>query len=141
MIRKGILTPFHKIKGFERRVQQPAPSNRHVPEESAAEDHASASIAKVVQSISDIARNRPATKLLDAVALPGLDAPTRPFQRLKAPLKRPVSPKGKEIEKKNRKLRRTKRPLPSKKWRKEDSKGKLHDGSGTASNFSLPGNS
>ncbi|KAG1370187.1 DNA excision repair protein CSB [Cocos nucifera] len=129
LIRKGILTPFHKIKGFERRVQQPAPSNRHVPEESAAEDHASASIAKVAQLISDIARNRPATKLLDTVALPGLDTPTHPFQRLKAPLKRPVSPKGKELEKKKRKMRRTKRPLPSKKWRKVDSKEKLPDGS------------
>ncbi|XP_008791071.2 DNA excision repair protein CSB [Phoenix dactylifera] len=129
LIRKGILTPFHRIKGFERRVQQPAPSNRHVPEESAAEDHASASIARVAQSISDIARSRPTTKLLDAEALPGLDAPTHPFQRLKAPLKRPVSPKGKELEKKKRKLRRSKRPLPSKKWRNVDSKEKLPDGS------------
>lgn len=128
LIRKGILTPFHKIKGFERRVQQAKPSNRHVPEESLAEDRASASIAKVAQSISDIARSRPTTKLLDAEALPGLDAPTRPFQRLKAPLKRPISPRAKESEKKKRKFRRTKRPLPGKKWRKIGSKEELSDG-------------
>ncbi|XP_072951427.1 DNA excision repair protein CSB [Typha angustifolia] len=119
LVRKGILTPFHKLKGFERRVQQPGPSNRlGAPEEVTTEALASASIAKVAQSMIKIAQARPTTKLLDAKALPGLDAPTSPFQRLKAPLKRPASPRTKELERNNRKLRRTKRPLPDKKWRK-----------------------
>lgn len=132
MIRKGILTPFHKLKGFERRVQQPGPSNQHNDrDEDPSETLASASIAKVAQLMSQIAQARPTTKLLDPEAVPRLDAPTRPFQRLKEPLKRPVSPGSKESEKKKRKLRRTKRPLPDKKWRKAGSrKEKVLDGSG-----------
>lgn len=131
LVRKGILTPFHKLRGFERRVQQPGPSNRHNdPEEGLTENVATTSFAKVAQSMSDIARSRPTTKLLDAKDLPGLDAPTRPFQRLKRPLKRPVSPSSEELKKKKQKLRKTKRPLPDKKWREANvRKEKLSDGS------------
>ncbi|KAF8401921.1 hypothetical protein HHK36_012872 [Tetracentron sinense] len=91
LVRKGILTPFHKLKGFERCLQQPEPSNRHnVPnEEDRTENLASASVARAVRSISEAAQARSTTKLLDAKALPKLEAPTRPFQRLKTPLKLP----------------------------------------------------
>lgn len=130
LIRKGILTPFHRLKGFERRVQQPEPSDRHTaPEEGSTEDFASSSISRVAQSMSEIAQARPTTKLLDLTALPELDPPTRPFQRLKTPLKRPVSPSTEKSEKKKRKLRKTRRPLPDKKWRKDYFTKKLMDGS------------
>uniref|UniRef100_A0A5B6YVW0 Protein CHROMATIN REMODELING 8 n=1 Tax=Davidia involucrata TaxID=16924 RepID=A0A5B6YVW0_DAVIN len=119
LVRKGILTPFHKLKGFERSIQQPGPSNRNnVPEEEdKTDDLASTSIARVVRSISEIAQARPTTKLLDSESLPKLEAPTRPFQRLKTPLKIPRS-QDSEAEKNKDIRRRKKRPLPSKKWRK-----------------------
>ncbi|KAJ6809975.1 DNA excision repair protein CSB [Iris pallida] len=127
LVRKGILTPFHKLKGFERRVQQPGPSERHFgPEEGSTENLASSSIARAAKSISEIVQARPTTKLLDPEELPGLDAPTRPFQRLKTPLKRPSSPSTEQSVKKKRKL---KRPLPDKKWRNDNFvKEKLADG-------------
>ncbi|KAJ0973553.1 hypothetical protein J5N97_021512 [Dioscorea zingiberensis] len=116
LVRKGMFTPFHNLKGFARRVQQPGPSNREsVPDN---DDLSSTSIAKVVQSMSDIAQARPTTKVVDARALPGFGVPTLPFQRLRTPLKRPGSPITGELEKKKQKRRRHKRPLPDKKWRK-----------------------
>jgi DNA excision repair protein ERCC-6 len=78
------------------------------------------SIARVAQSLKQIAQNRPATKLLDSESLPKLDAPAAPFQRLGKPLKHPVSPSSDEHEKK-RPRNKTKRPLPGKKWRKANS--------------------
>jgi DNA excision repair protein ERCC-6 len=113
LIRKGLLTPFHKLKGFEKRVELPEPSHRrNDPAEEAME---ASRIAKVVQSMQQIAESRPTTKLLDPESLPRLDAPTSPFQRLGRPLKRPVSPSLEEHGKKRR-TNKTKRPLPGKKW-------------------------
>ncbi|XP_065874803.1 protein CHROMATIN REMODELING 8 [Euphorbia lathyris] len=119
LVRKGILTPFHKLKGFERRLQQPGPSNeRNVSEdEDRSEDFASDSIAKAAQSLLEAAKARPATKLLDPDALPKLEAPARPFQRLKVPLQVPQSPESDGDKKKSLK-RKKKRPLPGQKWRK-----------------------
>lgn len=127
-MRKGILTPFHKLKGFERRVQQPGPSRRQsVPD---SDDLTSASIAKVVQSMSDFAQARPTTKLIDAKTLPGVDVPTRPFQRLRTPLKHPGSPRTEQLEKQNKKRRKHRRPLPGKRWRKDNLSERFSDESG-----------
>lgn len=125
MIRKGLLTPFHKLKGFEKRVEKrlelPGPSHRQSDGIDQAEEAMEASrIAKFTQSMQQIAQSRPTTKLLDPESLPKLDAPTAPFQRLGTPLKRPVSPSSEEQERKRRR-NKTKRPLPDKKWRKANS--------------------
>ncbi|XP_062191037.1 DNA excision repair protein CSB [Phragmites australis] len=125
LIRKGLLTPFHKLKGFEKRVEQPGPScRRNDPSEPAEEAMEASRIAKVVQSLQQIAQSRPTTKLLDAESLPRLDAPTAPFQRLGRPLKRPVSPSSEEHERKRRR-NKIKRPLPGKKWRKATTRKEL----------------
>ncbi|KAE8685042.1 Protein CHROMATIN REMODELING 8 [Hibiscus syriacus] len=117
LVRKGILTPFHKLEGFERRLQQPGTSNESVPfEEDENDDLVSASVARAAKSISEAAQVRPATKLLDSDALPKLDdAPTFPFQRLRKPS---IFPQAKEVEKNKGSKRKKKRPLPDKKWRK-----------------------
>uniref|UniRef100_A0A0D9UVR8 Uncharacterized protein n=1 Tax=Leersia perrieri TaxID=77586 RepID=A0A0D9UVR8_9ORYZ len=122
LIRKGLLTPFHKLKGFEKRVEISEPSHRQEDSAWQTEEAMEASrIARVAQSLKQIAQNRPTTKLLDADSLPKMDAPAAPFQRLGTPLKRPVSPSSDEQEKK-RPRNKTKRPLPGKKWRKANSK-------------------
>ncbi|XP_060180822.1 protein CHROMATIN REMODELING 8 [Lycium barbarum] len=120
LVRKGMLTPFHRLKGFERRIHDSESSGR----QSAAadinsndDDLASTSIAKAVQSISQAAQARPTTKLLDSASLPKLDAPTHPFQRLRKPLKIPQSLEI-TTEKNGEGTKKKKRPLPSKKWRK-----------------------
>uniref|UniRef100_A0A803PGL4 Protein CHROMATIN REMODELING 8 n=1 Tax=Cannabis sativa TaxID=3483 RepID=A0A803PGL4_CANSA len=119
LVRKGILTPFHKLKGFERRLQKPGPSQRHnvSTEESNNDDSASISIAKAAQSMVEAAQARPTTKLLDPDALPKLEAPPRPFKRLKKPIKIHQSLDNEPDRKKNLK-RKSKRPLPDKKWQK-----------------------
>ncbi|KAE9460643.1 hypothetical protein C3L33_07394, partial [Rhododendron williamsianum] len=119
LVRKGILTPFHKLKGFERRIQTAGPSNRHnvSEEDNKSDDLASTSIARAVQSMSEAAQARPTTKLLNSESLPKLEAPTHPFQRLRTPLKVPRSPE-KETDTNKGTLRKRKRPLPGKKWRK-----------------------
>lgn len=119
LVRKGILTPFHKLKGFERGVQQPGPSSsRTAPlDEDNTEDLFSASVARAVRSMSEASQARSTTKLLDAKELPKLDPPTRAFQRLKTPLRLPLSPEA-EAERKKDKRQKRKRPLPDKKWRK-----------------------
>lgn len=118
LVRKGILTPFHKLKGFERRLEQPEPSTSIAPQkEEGTEDLFSASVARAVRSISEAAQARSTTKLLDANDLPKLDPPTRAFQRLKTPFKLPQSPEA-EAEKRKDKRRKHKRPLPDKKWRR-----------------------
>ncbi|KAK1266905.1 Chromatin structure-remodeling complex protein SYD [Acorus gramineus] len=114
LVRKGILTPFHKLEGFERRVQQPGPSNRQFLTE---HNDSSASITRAARSISEIAKARPTTKLVDAKVLPKLEGPTFSFQRLKTPLKTSRLLDSKEEDKKTRKLRKRHRPLPDKKWR------------------------
>lgn len=78
----------------------------------------SATVAKTARSISEAARARPTTKLLDADALPKLEAPTHPFRRLQTPLKFSESPSAKKQEDKRHKLSKRRRPLPDKKWRK-----------------------
>ncbi|CAL4957581.1 unnamed protein product [Urochloa decumbens] len=121
LIRKGLLTPFHKLKGFEKRVELPGPSHRqNDPSDQVEEAMEASRIARFAQSMQQIAQSRPTTKLLGPESLPKLDAPTAPFQRLGRPIKRPVSPSSEEQEKKRRR-NKTKRPLPDKKWRKTNS--------------------
>lgn len=119
LIRKGKLTPFHKIKGFERRVELPSSSNHDALLREGSNDNlASSSIAKAAQSMKDIERNRPSTKLLGLEALPVLDPPASSFQRLRTPLK--ISQNTENNKKIKRKFEKIKRPLPDKKWRKDD---------------------
>lgn len=120
LVRKGMLTPFHQLKGFERRVQDSESFGRQSTAadiNSNENDLASTSIAKAVQLISQAAQARPTTKLLDSASLPKLEAPTHPFQRLRKPLKIPQSLET-TPEKNGDGTRKKKRPLPSKKWRK-----------------------
>ncbi|PON81759.1 Protein CHROMATIN REMODELING [Trema orientale] len=119
LVRKGILTPFHKLKGFERRLQEPGPSQRRniSTEGDRNDESASFSIARAAQSIVEAAQARPTTKLLDSAALPKLEAPTRPFHRLKKPLKIHQSLENGSERNKSQK-RKSKRPLPNKKWQK-----------------------
>ncbi|CAN6545327.1 unnamed protein product [Malus baccata var. baccata] len=136
LVRKGILTPFHKLKGFERGLQEQGPSwGRNVPAEGGrSDDFVSASVARAVQSLSDAAQARPATKLLDPEALPKLDPPTHPFKRLRKPLKIPQSlENGTQRNKSSGKKR--KRPLPDKRWRKRISleENNLHESENTPS--------
>lgn len=131
LVRKGILTPFHNLKGYERRIEEAGPSNTT----EVVNDLPSTSIARAVKSMSEAAQARPTTKLLDPDSLPRLDAPTYPFQRLKTPFKIPQSldsERGKSIDS-NKKKRR---PLPGKKWRKiasheENSLGEVEDARGS----------
>ncbi|XP_021888520.1 protein CHROMATIN REMODELING 8 isoform X2 [Carica papaya] len=136
LIRKGVLTPFHRLKGFERRVQQRRPTNQNsIPKkEDEGDDMASSSIAKVVQAMSEAAQARPTTKLLDQDVLPRLDAPTFPFQRLKKPMKVSDSQES-DPEKRKGSKGKKKRPLPEKKWRErisreENDMEEIEDGKG-----------
>ncbi|KZV22901.1 DNA repair protein rhp26-like [Dorcoceras hygrometricum] len=117
-IRKGLLTPFHKLKGFERCIQEPGSSNRQTTNENMEEnsDFASSSIARAVRSMSEAAQARPTSMLLDPEMLPRLDAPSHPFQRLRKPLKVPRSLEN--GTKKDRDTKKKRRPQPGKKWRK-----------------------
>lgn len=129
LVRKGMLTPFHKLKGFERRIDGAESSGRQsaaADTNSNDNDLASTSIAKAVQSISQAAQARPTTKLLDSASLPKLDAPAHPFQRLRKPLKIPQSLEI-TTEKNGEFTRKKKRPLPSKKWRKLASREQRQD--------------
>lgn len=134
LVRKGILTPFHKLKGFERRLQNPGQSSLQNPgqsslrnpgqsrrevkeEEEEDDDFASGSVARALQSMSVAVQARPTTKLLDPEALPKLDPPTRPFYRLKTPAKVPLSAEEKATKK--IKCKKTRRPLPDKKYRRK----------------------
>ncbi|GAA0143672.1 damaged DNA-binding protein [Lithospermum erythrorhizon] len=119
LVRKGILTPFHKLKGFEKRIQEAGPTGTHNELDHVEDDidRASSSIARAARAISEAARARPTTKLVDPGSLPQLEGPTRPFQRLGVPLK--ISESQDSDEEKKRKRRR---PLPGKRWRKLASK-------------------
>ncbi|KAL2540667.1 Protein CHROMATIN REMODELING 8 [Abeliophyllum distichum] len=119
LVRKGVLTPFHKLKGFERRIEETEPSSRHRLAEDVNNNNnlALSSIDRALRSISEAAQARPTTKLLDPESVPKLEASTHPFQRLKAPLKISQSLKT-ETEKDKDGKRNKKRPLPAKKWRK-----------------------
>lgn len=113
------MTPFHKLKGYERRIQEPGSTSGHVvsvgPMES--NDLASSSIARAVESMSKASKARLATIMLDPEVVPKLDPPSFPFQRLQKPLKIPQSLKteSKMAKENNRKKRR---PQPGKKWKK-----------------------
>ncbi|CAI0434482.1 unnamed protein product [Linum tenue] len=120
LVRKGILTPFHKLKGFERRLQQPGPSNISENEEIGADDLTSGSILRAAQSISESVKARPRTKLLDHGEVPKLDAPTLPFQRLKKPFRIPASLESDAD--KSKASQKRKRPMPGQKWRKRISR-------------------
>lgn len=119
-MRKGILTPFHKLKGFERRVQQPGPSTSHNVHEGELENDKnedSGSIDRAIQSMSLAAKARPTTKLLDPEDLPKLEATPVPFTRLRKLYKTPDSPDN-EGKKSKAKKSKKKRPLPERKWTK-----------------------
>lgn len=123
LIRTGKLTPFHQVKGFERRVQSVASrSDARILSTNREEDERRSrqSIAKVAASLAAIAESRPSTQLLDASQLPDLEPPTREFRRLRTPLKSQAG-KDEDGEKtkvqKKREKRRRGRPLPEKKWR------------------------
>ncbi|MFS7975388.1 putative DNA helicase chromatin remodeling SNF2 family [Helianthus anomalus] len=120
LVRKGILTPFHNLKGYERRITEPGPS--HATEEvNKVDDFSSASISRTAKLISEAANARPTTKLLDPDSLPRLEAPTRPFQRLRTPYKNPQSQKN-NGEKSKDSNRKKGRPLPEKRWMKRASR-------------------
>ncbi|VVB06815.1 unnamed protein product [Arabis nemorensis] len=120
LVRKGILTPFHKVQGFERRLQQSGPSNsRKLPEGEDENDKNEdfSSIDRAVQSMSQAAKARPTTKLLDAEDLPKLEATPVPFRRLKKLYKSHDSPENEAKKSKAGKIKK-KRPLPNRKWTK-----------------------
>ncbi|RDX94043.1 Protein CHROMATIN REMODELING 8 [Mucuna pruriens] len=118
LVRKGILTPFHKLKGFERRFQQPETSTSHnAAEEENTGDLASSSVERAARSMYEAARSRPTTKLLEPEAAPKLDAPTFPFRRLKKPLKS-SKPLEREVELNEDSKRKKRRPQPGRKWTK-----------------------
>ncbi|KAB2602304.1 DNA repair protein rhp26 [Pyrus ussuriensis x Pyrus communis] len=126
LVRKGILTPFHKLKGFGRSLQEQGPSQRRsvLAEEGRSDDFVSASVARAVQSLSEAAQARPATELLDPEALP----------KLRKPLKIPQSlENGTQRNKSSGKKR--KRPLPDKRWRKRIyfEENNLHESDNTPS--------
>jgi DNA excision repair protein ERCC-6 len=122
LVRKGILTPFHKLDGFERRLQQPGPSNSRNLPEGDDENEDSSIIDRAVQSMSLAAKARPTTKLLDAEDLPKLEPPTAPFRRLRKLYKTPNSPDNEAKKRKAGKKSKKTRPLPEKKWRKRISR-------------------
>ncbi|KAJ4834290.1 hypothetical protein Tsubulata_028300 [Turnera subulata] len=117
LVRKGVLTPFHSLKGFERRIQQAGPSNEHSPGDRS-NDLDVESVNRAAQLMLEAAKARPTTKLLDSEELPKLEAPAHPFQRLKKPLTFSLSS---EVDRDGRKSsrRKKKRPLPGQKWRKQ----------------------
>lgn len=85
--------------------------------------------------MTEAIKARPRTKMLDLDSLPKLEAPTHPFQRLRAPLQIPRSLESDEEKGKGSKRKR-KRPLPGQKWRKRISHEEtLLEESGTFNNF------
>ncbi|XP_021768814.1 protein CHROMATIN REMODELING 8-like isoform X2 [Chenopodium quinoa] len=120
LVRKGLFTPFHKLKGFERRIQQPGTSS--LPEDrNDAADHASESVARAVRSLTDARQARPTSKLLEPKDLPRLDTPPHAFNRLNKSFKIPKSLDS-DGEKSNDAKRKKRRPLPGERWRKRIAK-------------------
>ncbi|XP_068493116.1 protein CHROMATIN REMODELING 8 isoform X1 [Phaseolus vulgaris] len=118
LVRKGILTPFHKLKGFERRFHQLETSTSHnADEEETDGDLAAASVERAAKSMYEAARSRPTTKLLEPQDAPKLDAPTFPFRRLKKPLQS-SKPLDREVELNKDSKRKKRRPAPGRKWTK-----------------------
>lgn len=77
LIRKGVLTPFDQVKGFERCVQ------RSRPTEDDGDKFSLNSVTKSSRSLSALSTARHSTKLLDAGDLPKLNPPTHEFRRLR----------------------------------------------------------
>lgn len=121
-MRKGLFTPFHKLKGFERRIQQPETSSLQQNGNDIA-DRASQSVAKAVRSLTEAAQARPTSKLLDPKDLPRLDAPSFAFNRLSKSFK--VSKSLDDGEKSNDAKRKKRRPLPGERWRKRIAKEEI----------------
>jgi DNA excision repair protein ERCC-6 len=118
LVRKGILTPFHKLKGFERSIQQPqASTSRNAAEQENTDDRVLPSVERAARSFSQAARARPTSKLLQPEELPKLDAPTIPFRRLKKPLQLP-QPIDSDEDLNTDSKRKKRRPLPGRKWTK-----------------------
>ncbi|EPS63882.1 chromatin remodeling complex subunit, partial [Genlisea aurea] len=118
LIRKGVLTPFHKLKGYERRLEGQEQLQQSVNSENGREDHdlASTSIARTVQLMAEASKARPSTKLLDPESAPKLDPPCLPFKRLRKPLMIPESLQNKSVKESEIKKRRRQ---PIKKWSKK----------------------
>lgn len=123
LVRKGLFTPFHKLKGFERRIQQPGPSGLQESAINTA-DRASQSVARMARSLTEAAQARPTSKLLEPKDLPKLEAPSHAFNRLKTPFKVPKSLDSEE-EKSNDAKRKKKRPLAGERWRKRIAKEEI----------------
>lgn len=119
LIRTGMLTPFDRVKGFERKVRS-APRSEVRPnrEEDGDEHKAKQSIANLAASLAAIAKSRPTSKLLDASELPDLERPTREFRRLRTPLKKPQETEEGQPKVRKKVENRPKRPLPERKWRR-----------------------
>jgi DNA excision repair protein ERCC-6 len=118
LVRKGIFTPFHKLKGFERGIQQPqASTSRNAAEQENTDDRVLPSVERAARSFSQAARARPTSKLLQPEELPKLDAPTIPFRRLKKPLQLP-QPIDSDEDLNTDSKRKKRRPLPGRKWTK-----------------------
>lgn len=136
MVRKGIFTPFHKLKGFERRIQQPEASTSHnAVEQENSNNLVLSSVEKAARSFSQAARARPTSKLLEPGEVPKLDAPTIPFRRLKKPLQLPKPPNSEgDLNTDSKKKKR--RPLPGRKWTKRvSSEDRQLEGSGMSSSY------
>lgn len=113
LIRTGMVTPFDRLKGFERRVERTTHNDLN-------QSRAETSIANAAASIAAIAKARPTTKLLDASELPKLAPPTREFRRIRK-LRRHGESEDKAGKGSTKKIgMKRKRPLPEAKWRKRE---------------------
>lgn len=112
LIRTGMLTPFDRVKGFERKVQR-APRV-----ETDDEIRAKQSAANLASSLAAAAMFRPTSKLLDASELPTQEPPTREFRRLRAPLRTRTEAEEGQSKVKRKAEKRPKRPQAEMKWRK-----------------------
>lgn len=119
LVRKGMFTPFHKLKGFERGIQQPEASTSHnAVEQENTNDLAYSSVERAARSFSQAAKARPTSKLLRPEEVPKLDAPTIPFRRLKKPMQLPKPLDDNEGDLNTDSKRKKKRPGPGRKWTK-----------------------
>ncbi|KAG0558340.1 hypothetical protein KC19_10G020700 [Ceratodon purpureus] len=112
LIRTGLLTPFDRVKGFERKVQRaPRPETED-------EIRAKKAAANLASSLAAAAMFRPTSKLLDASELPTQEPPTREFRRLRAPMRTRTDAEEGQQKAKKKSEKRLKRPQAEKKWRK-----------------------
>jgi DNA excision repair protein ERCC-6 len=119
LIRKGVITPFSKVDGFEKRVQS-RPAERPAAIEDDEEGLIRRSIANAAASMSAINKARPTTKLVESSDLPRLEGPTRGFRQLRTPFKRVTADEGdgKATKARVRQTRtKRKRPQVDKEWR------------------------